>query len=174
MPIKHLVLGGARSGKSRFAERTALAIGVAQSGTPTYLATATALDSEMSERISQHQQQRQNAQWQLLEEPLHLGKQISRFIATDVVLIDCLTLWLSNCLHAENWLGQKQQFIEQLRTSKANFILVSNEVGNGIVPMGELSRKFVDESGWLHQEIAELCSDVTLVVAGIPTTLKSS
>jgi adenosylcobinamide kinase/adenosylcobinamide-phosphate guanylyltransferase len=170
----HLILGGARSGKSRFAEQTAHALYRQTRGaTLVYLATATAEDSEMESRIAHHQQRR-GEEWQLIEEPLDIANVIDRASDGTTILIDCLTLWLSNCLHRECWPQRRDEFLQALNTTKANVILVSNEVGSGIVPMGELSRQFVDESGWLHQQIAKQASDVTLVVAGLKMSLKQS
>jgi adenosylcobinamide kinase/adenosylcobinamide-phosphate guanylyltransferase len=173
MHLTHLILGGARSGKSRFAEQIALA---AFSHNPTsgsliYLATATAGDDEMKTRIAHHQQRR-GPEWQLLEVPLNLALAIDQADSETTILIDCLTLWLSNCLHHECWPEQRKKFLASLQQSPANIIMVSNEVGSGIVPMGELSRQFVDQSGWLHQQIAQIASDVSLIVAGLEMPLK--
>jgi len=174
---KQLVIGGARSGKSRFAERVAMdlyrqtKVEFEDDAKLFYLATATAGDKEMLERIEQHQQQRDNA-WELIEEPIKLAKLIKRFEENSTVLIDCLTLWLSNCLHTDCWQSERSALLSSLSVTKANIILVSNEVGSGIVPMGKLSRRFVDEGGWLHQQLAAQCESVTLVVAGLPLVLK--
>lgn len=175
MHLTHLILGGARSGKSSVAEQAAQAA-FRQNYKPStssliYLATATAGDSEMKERI-EHHQRRRGPEWQLLEEPLNLSKVIDKANSETTILIDCLTLWLSNCLHNECWSEQRTSFLDSLQRSSANIIMVSNEVGSGIVPMGELSRQFVDESGWLHQQIAQIASDVSLVVAGLEMPLK--
>lgn len=169
----NLILGGARSGKSRIAEQRVL-----DSGKPAiYVATATAGDTEMARRIEKHQQDRMNKQWQLFEEPCSLGALLADITSKQsdtAILIDCLTLWLSNCLHQENWQQEKAAFLDFLQNTKtsSNIVLVSNETGLGIVPMGELSRQFVDESGFLHQEIAAFADRVTLVVAGLSTELK--
>ena len=172
----NLIIGGARSGKSRLAEQRARQSGTEQ----VYIATATAGDTEMAERIARHQKDRAQHGWETIEEPHDLA--LSLAANTDnnqSVLVDCLTLWLSNCLHAGNWRQQKVRFIEFLegfsqRESDARIILVTNETGLGVVPMGELSRQFVDEAGFLHQEIAAISDQVTLVVAGLPTELKFS
>lgn len=173
MSIKHLVLGGARSGKSTFAEGLALELHKQENDTNTliYIATATAGDSEMSNRIQQHQSRR-NDQWQTIEEPLELAQTLLSCPADSTILVDCLTLWLSNCLYHDNWNSHKTQLLDAIPNISAKVIFVSNEVGSGIVPMGELSRQFVDESGWMHQRLAELCSDVSLIVAGLPLALK--
>ncbi len=173
MPICHLILGGARSGKSRFAERTALTIfRNNNSGADlVYLATATAEDTEMTERIGHHQRRR-GPQWQLIEEPLAIDVIINSQKNSSTILIDCLTLWLSNGLHDGSWPKRRDAFLNALKQTEANVIMVSNEVGSGIIPMGELSRQFVDESGWLHQQIAEIANNVSLIVAGIEVPVK--
>ncbi len=176
---KHLVLGGARSGKSHFAESLIVS---SNHTTAYYLATAEALDDEMGARILRHQNDRKKHSqssgtktvfsWQLIEEPLNVAEIIIGLSDNDCVLIECLTLWISNCLHHGNWPQQKSAFIDALRTSNATVVMVSNEVGHGVVPMDKLSRKFVDESGWLHQELAQLCDKVSFVTAGLAQTLK--
>ena len=178
----HLVLGGARSGKSRFAEQLAKE----SAKTVIYIATATVYDDEMQQRINRHIDDRPN-HWQTVEEPLLLAKVLKQHAKDDVcLLVDCLTLWLSNILMTEQDQSAKRaDGIKSLAQYKADFlstiaelpgqvILVSNEVGQGIVPMGELSRRFVDEAGWLHQDIARIANNVTLVVAGLPMVLKGS
>lgn len=189
-----LIIGGARSGKSALAERYAKL-----SNLPvTYIATAQAFDSEMQQRIAQHQADRPD-HWLLIESPLFLAKTIASAIENNqqdiCILVDCLTLWLSNSLCKPNvevghtsecnldyWQQEKQQFLIQLESIKqqagngqkrVEIILVSNEVGHGIVPMGELSRQFVDQAGWLHQAIASIADNVEFVMAGLPLTLKS-
>jgi adenosylcobinamide kinase/adenosylcobinamide-phosphate guanylyltransferase len=178
----HLILGGARSGKSRLAEGIAKAAELKKSKV-CYLATAQAHDKEMSERISQHQADRP-AHWHLIESPLYLANALEQALQKyDCVLVDCLTLWLSNCLcqqDAKFYVEQKSTlskflhaFINRQSTGRSKkVIFVSNEVGHGIVPMGELSRQFVDQAGWLHQELAELASNVDFVMAGLPLNLK--
>ena len=166
--MKTLVLGGARSGKSRYAEQ------LARDGGKTlyYIATGEAKDEEMALRIEHHQEWRE-ADWKLQEEPLQLGSAIAGCDATGrCILVDCLTLWLNNCLAAECWPEQRELFLQILPAMQADVILVSNEVGSGVVPLGELSREFVDASGWLHQKLATQCDSVTLVVAGLPLQLK--
>ena len=169
--MKHFILGGARSGKSRYAETQALA----HQQDPCeffYIATATVGDAAMQTRIQRHRDQRASC-WRLIEEPLALAEVLRVYNQSQhYLLIDCLTLWLSNALHQGNWPSIKAQFMQALRVTQANVFMVSNEVGQGVVPMGELSRQFVDESGWLHQELAALCERVTLVVAGLPMPLK--
>ena len=173
MSIKELILGGARSGKSQYAEQQVLAL----AKQPIYLATGTAGDSEMAERIAHHQQRR-GQHWQLVEEPTALASALKKWDAKDrVILIDCLTLWISNCLiqpqQPEQCLeNEKQALLDILPQLRADIFIVSNEVGSGVVPLGQLSRQFVDHSGWLHQALAKMCDRVTLVVAGLPLALK--
>lgn len=163
-----LILGGARSGKSRLAEQRAEATGMEL----LYLATATAGDAEMSERI-RHHQDRRAGKWKLLEEPTELAEALSQNAQTDrCILVDCLTLWISNCLHQNCWAEQKESLLTALEKWPGHIIFVSNETGMGVVPMGELSRQFVDESGFFHQQLAAVCDQVTLTVAGMPLTLK--
>ena len=165
-----LILGGARSGKSTLAEQRALATG----HTLVYIATAAADDEEMSRRIGHHQQRR-GAQWELIEEPLELAQVLRGHHGPGrCIVVDCLTLWLSNCLHRSCWETQQSQLLEALPELTGHIIFVSNETGLGVVPMGELSRRFVDEAGFLHQRLAALCQRVTLTVAGLPLVLKES
>lgn len=167
----HLILGGARSGKSRFAESRALA----QADPLLYLATARAGDAEMQRRIAHHQTQR-DSRFYSHECPLDLAAAVAKLDQRNAtVLVDCLTLWLSNWLteKPDQWPIQRQAFLDAMQNTQGNWLLVSNEVGQGIVPLGVLSRRFVDEAGWLHQAIAELATEVTWVVAGLPQTLKA-
>ena len=168
-PYCELILGGARSGKSALAEQRAKASGLEL----VYVATAAAGDSEMSRRI-QHHQERRGGEWILVEEPLNLAGALRQHQASGrCIVVDCLTLWLSNCLHQENWIQQKEALFHALHELSGHIVLVSNETGLGVVPMGELSRQFVDEAGFLHQQLAALCQQVTLTVAGLPMSLKS-
>jgi len=164
-----LILGGARSGKSRLAEQRALASGLKA----IYVATAQAGDGEMASRIAHHQSRRDSS-WVLVEEPVELASVIRDYAKPEnCLLVDCLTLWLSNCLHHNQWQQQREAFFNALADCSGHIILVSNEVGMGVVPMGELSRQFVDESGFLHQQLATVCQRVTLVAAGLPLDLKN-
>ena len=169
--MKQLILGGARSGKSRYGEQQAKATGLYVD----YIATAQGGDEEMIQRIALHQQQRP-ASWGLIEEPLMLANVLQQQDGEDrCLLVDCLTLWLTNCLcHPDDniWQQQRQQLFDILPSLKATVIFISNEVGQGIVPMGELNRRFVDESGRLHQDLAAVCDSVIWVVAGLPQVLK--
>lgn len=168
--MKTFVLGGARSGKSRYAEQLA----EKNHQNVIYIATATADDSEMAERIKRHRRQRPKS-WQLIEEPLGLSEVLVQNDVKDCcILVDCLTLWLSNWLAQENVdIEQKSaDLVETVNHMQAEVILVSNEVGQGVVPMGELSRRFVDESGRLHQQLAQVCDRVVFTVAGLAQILK--
>ncbi|MBF0357271.1 MAG: bifunctional adenosylcobinamide kinase/adenosylcobinamide-phosphate guanylyltransferase [Magnetococcales bacterium] len=167
-----LILGGARSGKSRLAED----IAVKSAHDVTYIATAKAEDAEMATRILQHQKRRP-AHWQLVEEQFFLADVLSQHAEVGrVLLIDCLTLWLSNILlHSDGkrlWQQEKSKLLNILPTIFSPIIFVANETGLGVVPMGELSRNFVDEAGWLHQDLAKICDRVIFTVAGVPMVLK--
>jgi len=171
--MKNLILGGIRSGKSRLAERLAT-----DSGLPvTYLATATAQDTEMETRIAAHRERRP-AHWQLVEEPLHLATVLQQHAAPNhCVLVDCLTLWLTNLLtHADpQYLAQEREALCSVFPQlEGEIILVSNETNMGIVPLGELSRRYCDEAGTLHQALAKQCDRVILTVAGLPHCLKGT
>lgn len=171
---RHLILGGTRSGKSAYAEKIAKALSQQKNTPLIYIATATAVDDEMQQRIQRRQQGRQTKDWLLLEESLDLANSVDGLTQQSVVLIDCLTVWLNNCLYQsdDTWHQQKQAFISQIQQCQHDILLVSNEVGQGIVPMGKASRRFVDEIGWLHQTLAQHCDRVTLLIAGLPQTLK--
>ncbi len=166
-----LILGGARSGKSRLAERLATQSGLAV----TYIATSQALDGEMSARI-QHHRQRRPADWGLVEEPLELARALRDNAAPGrCLLVDCLTLWLTNLLMLDDdtrLAMQRDAFLEVLAELPGHIILVSNETGLGVVPLGELTRRYVDEAGWLHQAVAERAERVLFTVAGLPMLLK--
>ncbi|MCP8899074.1 bifunctional adenosylcobinamide kinase/adenosylcobinamide-phosphate guanylyltransferase [Gilvimarinus xylanilyticus] len=172
-----LILGGARSGKSRIAQQKAEAWREQTGGQLLYLATGEAGDAEMRARIQAHRQER-GAAWKTLEEPIRLAQTLTENAASDTcILVDCLTLWISNCLHHGLWERERGAFLEcvdavQRQAISPPWIFVSNEVGSGVVPLGELSREFVDASGWLHQALAARMDSVTLVVAGLPLSLK--
>ncbi|MFO1372030.1 MAG: bifunctional adenosylcobinamide kinase/adenosylcobinamide-phosphate guanylyltransferase [Candidatus Competibacteraceae bacterium] len=168
--MKEFILGGARSGKSAFAQQKALASGLSV----VYLATAQAGDMEMAERIAHHRAERP-ADWGLVEEPLALAAALQTHAAPQrCLLVDCLTLWLSNLLAAgdECLEAERRALLDLLPTLPGRVLLVSNEVGQGIVPANPLARRFRDEAGRLHQAVARCCDRVTLVVAGLPLTLK--
>lgn len=166
-----LILGGARSGKSRLAEQTAIDRQLAV----TYVATAQALDFEMQSRITHHQNQRPS-HWSLVEEPLFLAKTLQKIDRPNqIILVDCLTLWLTNLLLLEDQNVQQfecEQLLKILPTLQSEIILVSNETGLGVVPLGEISRRFVDEAGRLHQSLGQIADKVVFCVAGFPMILK--
>lgn len=164
-----LVLGGARSGKSAWAEAAAHAA----SPTPIYLATATALDGEMAARIGQHRARR-DAAWTTVEEPLELGHVLMHFATPGTaVVVDCLTLWLTNLMLAHRDVeAAVDGLLDALATVAAPVILVSNEVGQGVVPMSAMARAFVDHAGRAHQRLAAACPRVVLMTAGLPLALK--
>lgn len=167
--MKTLILGGMRSGKSRLAEKLA-----AQSGLEVvYIATAQAHDSEMQARITHHQQSRP-AIWRTVEEPLTLAATLQREARHGrLLLVDCLTLWLTNLLlHPEAFDRERQALLETFTELPGELIMVSNETGLGIVPMGELTRRYCDEAGWLHQDLAARSDRVIFTVAGLPHYLK--
>ncbi|MCA1454954.1 bifunctional adenosylcobinamide kinase/adenosylcobinamide-phosphate guanylyltransferase [Bradyrhizobium sp. BRP22] len=166
-----LVLGGARSGKSTFAERM-----IAESGlAAVYLATATPDDGEMKDRIAHHRNRR-GLDWTTVEEPLALIEvltQVSR--PGRAVLVDCLTLWLSNLMLAERDVdGEAKRLVQFLGVAASPVVLVSNEVGLGIVPESRLGRDFRDAQGRLNQMVASSVPNVVFVVAGLPLWLKRS
>ncbi len=169
--MHELILGGARSGKSRLAEKLAADSGLAV----TYVATSQALDNEMSARITHHRERRPAA-WGLIEEPLELARVLRDNAAPErCLLVDCLTLWLTNLLMLEDDVrlaAEREALLETLPQLPGRIILVSNETGLGVVPLGELSRRYVDEAGWLHQALAERCQRVVFTVAGLPMVLK--
>ena len=173
MPAHTLILGGAKSGKSALAQRLAEAAG----GHLVYLATAQARDPEMAARIARHQVQRGPA-WTTREEPLELARALKELDRPrQVILVDCLTLWLSNLLTLA---GLEDSAVEARARKLAalipglqcRLILVANEVGLGIVPDNPLARRFRDLAGSLHQSLAAVCDQVILVAAGLPLVLK--
>ena len=165
-----LILGGARSGKSVHAEQLVLSSGLQ----PVYIATSQVGDGEMQERIKLHKSRR-GANWQLVEEPLSLVKAIQSVDApNNVLLVDCLTLWLSNLMHdARTIADEVSDLVIAIPALTSKIVFVSNEVGLGIVPENALARKFCDEQGRLNQEIAAVVERVDFVAAGLPLTLKS-
>ena len=169
--MKQLILGGVRSGKSRLAEQHAIATQLPV----LYIATAQAQDAEMLERIQHHQSNRPQ-HWTLLEEPLALAQALQSHAAEgQCVLVDCLTLWLTNLLCAQDETRLQLEtaaFLAVLPMLPGEIILVSNETGMGIVPLGELTRRYCDEAGRLHQAVAARCDKVILTVAGLPLHLK--
>jgi adenosylcobinamide kinase/adenosylcobinamide-phosphate guanylyltransferase len=169
--MKSLILGGVKSGKSRLAERLA-----GESGHEVvYVATATAGDEEMRKRIEAHQVRRP-CEWRLVEEPLQLGDILCREAkAGRCLLVDCLTLWLTNLLCAddpERLEYEMEAFFGSLPQLPGELIFVSNETGLGIVPDNALTRRFLDLAGPLNQRVAQQCDRVVLTVAGIAQVIK--
>ena len=171
--MKELILGGARSGKSSFAEQQA----VNSKLDVVYVATATIYDDEMEARVDHHRQQRPE-HWPVVEEPYELAEVLKREARKNrCILVDCLTLWVTNLLCHEDktlWPRKRQELLDLLPGLPGRILMVSNEVGMGIVPMGELSRQFVDESGRLHQAIAKIADRVTFVAAGLPLIMRDN
>jgi adenosylcobinamide kinase / adenosylcobinamide-phosphate guanylyltransferase len=177
-----LIFGGARSGKSAHAEILA-----ATSGKEViYIATAQAGDDEMAARIARHRQQRDQA-WTTVEESISLGAAVTRWSSPDrLILVDCLTIWLSNLLFSEAnnfpevgaiippacFQEERERFLLALEQAAGDVILVSNEVGMGVIPQGAISRWFVDEAGRLNQAVAARCERVLWVAAGLPLAFK--
>jgi len=170
-PRLTLILGGVRSGKSRLAEHLALG-----SGLPvTYLATARAGDGEMARRIEEHRRRRP-AQWRLVEEPLDLAERIRvEAVAQRCLLVECLTLWVTNLLMEAD--GPRIEYAlerlpEVIAAAPGRLILVGNETNMGVIPLGELSRRYCDLAGRLHQDLAARCDQVLFMVAGLPLVVK--
>lgn len=173
--MKELILGGVRSGKSRLAELRAR-----ESGRQVvYVATAIAAgDPELEERIRQHRRRRP-AGWTTVEEPLTLGAVLrAEGSAERCLVVECLTLWLTNVLSgaaaADRLERESRSLLDALPQLAGDIILVGNESGLGVVPLGELSRRYIDASGELHQALAAMCDRVTLTVAGLPHLLKGA
>ncbi len=163
-----LVLGGARSGKSAFAQAKA----EAAAARPILIATGEAFDDEMRDRIERHRQAR-GERWTTVEAPLDLVGALDGLSEGDAVVVDCLTLWLSNHLHAHSDIeAETRRLIGALAGCSAPVWLVSNEVGQGIVPDNALARRFRDEAGRLHQALARAADEAFLIVAGLPLRLK--
>ncbi|QCI96216.1 bifunctional adenosylcobinamide kinase/adenosylcobinamide-phosphate guanylyltransferase (plasmid) [Novosphingobium sp. EMRT-2] len=166
-----LVLGGARSGKSRYAQQRVEACG----GRLAYIATAQALDAEMEDRIARHRADR-DARWHTIEAPLALAAALARAGESHAaILVDCLTLWLSNLLLADRDVQREgMALVEAVATCPVPVALVANEVGLGIVPDNALARRFRDEAGWLNQRLAAMADEVVFVAAGLPMVLKGT
>jgi len=170
LPLVTLVLGGARSGKSLYAEQM-----IGQGGPGLYLATAEAGDAEMVERIRMHRARR-GPGWETLEEPLDLAGAIARSVRPDrPILVDCLTLWLSNLMGADRGIDAAiGDLLAVVERPAGAIVLVSNEVGFGIVPATPLGRIFRDQAGRLNQAVAAVAARVVLVTAGLPLVLKDA
>ena len=166
-----LVLGGARSGKSRHAERLVRESGRAR----LYIATGRAWDDEMRQRIKQHQRDR-GPEWRTIEAPEALEDAIGENGDPNIaVLVDCLTLWVTNLMMADEDVAERsKRLVSAVRASSATIVLVSNEVGLGIVPENAMARAFRDHAGRLHQLIAEAADNVHFVAAGLALTLKGT
>ncbi|MGX1351731.1 adenosylcobinamide kinase/adenosylcobinamide-phosphate guanylyltransferase [Bradyrhizobium elkanii] len=163
-----LITGGARSGKSRRAELRARSF----PGQPVYIATAEALDAEMDERIAKHRARR-GSDWIEREVPLDLVEVLSETDGGGARLVDCLTLWLSNLLHAgHDWSQEVTRLADALSRQHGPVVLVTNEVGLGIVPDNAMARTFRDAAGIMNQTIAGIADEVEFVVAGLPMKLK--
>ncbi|MGV6808774.1 MAG: bifunctional adenosylcobinamide kinase/adenosylcobinamide-phosphate guanylyltransferase [bacterium] len=172
----HLILGGARSGKTHYAEQLAQHNEQTAAHSVLYIATAQALDNTMQTRIQAHQATRPN-RWQTIEEPYQLAQTLhTHDRSNQTIIIDCLTLWLTNLLcHAESTAllpKAKHDLLDCLPRLASSLIFVSNEVSLGVIPLGELNRRFVDEAGYLHQALAQHVDHVTLMVAGLPHKIK--
>lgn len=160
----HLVTGGARSGKSAYAERLALESGLRV----TYIATARAGDAEMQQRIERHRARRPQA-WRTVECPVHLGAALRE--SSGCVIVDCLTLWLANLAPSEID-AERDQLVRAITSVQGAVLIVTNELGSGVVPMGAATRDFVDQHGITNQRVAALCERVTLMVCGVPVAVK--
>lgn len=170
LPPLTLVVGGARSGKSAFAERLIVATGRPRR----YIATAEAWDDEMRERITRHRQDR-GAAWATVEAPLDLAAALAEARAEEAVLVDCATLWLTNHLLADHDLIEESgRLLAALSACSAPVVIVTNETGWGIVPENALARRFRDEQGRLNQRLAAASALVVTVIAGLPMVLKGT
>jgi adenosylcobinamide kinase/adenosylcobinamide-phosphate guanylyltransferase len=166
-----LVTGGSRSGKTAYSLQRAM-----EHENRVYIATAEPFDDEMTDRISRHRKER-GENFQTLEEPLELADAINRIPSgTDVALIDCLTVWMGNLMHKR---GEQDfprteitSFLQALENPPCNIIIVTNELGSGIVPLETMTRTYRDHAGWLNQDVARRADEVVLVACGLPLTLK--
>lgn len=173
--MKHLITGGARSGKSRFAEQLALQ----HAGSVCYVATAErrASDEAFAARIAHHQARRPPG-WRLAEPGRELAAILAAAAPGELLLLDCMGMWLMRFFGTDGdfdhagWQQQRAALLQALAATQASVLLVSNEIGWGVVPLGAETRVFVDELGWLNQQLAEVCQQVTLVACGQPLCLK--
>jgi adenosylcobinamide kinase/adenosylcobinamide-phosphate guanylyltransferase len=169
-----LVLGGARSGKSALAQRVAEAAAARAERAPMMIATAEALDDDMAARVARHRAERGEA-WRTLEEPVGLEAAVRALAPGDVAVIDCLTLWLSNLMHRELDIeAASQALIAGMAATQAELVLVTNEVGMGIVPENALARRFRDAAGRLNQAVADQADRVVVLFAGQALWLKGA
>lgn len=180
---RRLIIGGARSGKTAHAIALAKSLSEARGVNVTYVATAQALDQEMQHRISLHRAERP-ATWRTLEAPTGLAQALDGEGPSNILVIDCMTLWLSNALLQDfredaptaplpAWEAERDKFLQWLSLARVEVLLISNEVGMGIVPLAPVARRFQDEQGRLNQLLAAACQQVTLVVAGIAVPIKN-
>jgi adenosylcobinamide kinase/adenosylcobinamide-phosphate guanylyltransferase len=180
---RRLIIGGARSGKTAHAIALAKSLSEARGVNVTYVATAQALDQEMQHRISLHRAERP-ATWRTLEAPAGLAQALRGQDSSSILVIDCMTLWLSNALLKDFredaptaplpiWETERDKFLQWLSLVRVEVLLISNEVGMGIVPLAPVARRFQDEQGRLNQLLAAACDEVTLVVAGIAVPIKN-
>lgn len=171
----HLILGGARSGKSAYAEQLASESKLAV----TYIATAQIYDDEFAKRV-EHHKARRPSDWTIIEAPFNLAETLVTHTKENTcVIVDCLTLWLAQCICPDcespdsvSWDKERAALLEILPTLKGTILLVSNEVGMGIVPLGEINRQFQDEQGRLNQAVAQMVGKVSFIAAGLPLKLK--
>lgn len=167
-----LVIGGTRSGKSRFSEQLALKMGDKK----VYLATSEAVDEEMVSRIEKHQKNREQFNFITVEEPIELATVLKEIeYEEQVVVVECISTWMGNLFHYEGIkedYRQVKEFLDYLKIAKQKIIIVSNDVGHSLVPTEAVSRHFIDQVGFLNQDIAKIASSVVWVVAGLPTYLK--
>jgi adenosylcobinamide kinase / adenosylcobinamide-phosphate guanylyltransferase len=170
--VRELFLGGVRSGKSRLAEGRARASGFEV----VYVATARVADDEQMQRRILAHRKRRPAHWRTIEEPIALGDTLRAHTAADrCVLVECLTLWLTNLLCAQDealFARERAALLAALSGVPGNIILVGNECGLGVTPLGELTRRFIDEAGDLHRDLARLCDRVIFTIAGLPQVIK--
>lgn len=176
-----LILGGARSGKSSFAEQVAKSkVRFDSTKALHYVATAIAFDEEMEARIQHHQHQRGKG-WIEHESPYELAQTLEQLSSDDVVLVDCMTLWLNNVIYNDGQMRDSKQIdrvikhlINVLKQSRADITLVSNEVGMGLIPEGEVSRLFIEHAGLMNKWIGEISTEVIFVAAGLAKVLKGA
>lgn len=171
----HFILGGARSGKSAHAEKLATDSGLAV----TYIATAQVYDAEFAQRVDHHKTRRPS-HWRTVEQAFSLGETLKQHASADrCIIVDCLTLWLAQCICPDcdrpqnlSWQQERQALLDALKNLPGKILMVSNEVGMGIVPLGEINRQFQDEQGRLNQAVASIADKVTFIAAGLPLALK--
>ena len=165
------ITGGRRSGKSAHALKLAEKVGEKR----LYIATAQALDDEMNSRIAQHRKERGDG-WETVEEPINVFQHLKNAVNYDILLLDCLTLWLCNIMHNEDAnekvIEQIEELVEVCKTCDNALIVISNETGSGIVPDNAMSRRFSDLAGIMNQKMAAAADQVIITVSGIPLTIK--